>query len=410
MKKQSKKPSRPERAADGLYHVQVYLGKYPDGKKCYRRFADEDWTNLQLTILVSKKEFAEGKRLPEKHDAPKPMTLYEAMGKYIDTCRTLCEDEGDYSYSTIPAYESIRKHAFKNVMQKPVDEITVDDIQTYLDTATNVKTGARKSGKTLKNEFYLLKPVIEKYAPHIDLRKIKLAKKKKRRKMVMRMADAPSILKAAHEIHPEFFVYVLCTMVLGMRPSETFALTWGDISAEPQIALIDQQKYIYGTVSVSKAAVMNELRVYSVKGTKTEAGTRTLTHDWSFFETLYAAVPRGKNNERVLKMNPRQEQYYWNKLRTQMGMDEGMRFYDLRHYHCSVMVASGAPEDYIAADMGHSTINMAHDVYVELIEEKQQNININMAGYTSELMQKFRNAKQTTNQTTQAQKTLMIAK
>ena len=408
MKKQNKS-TRPKRGEDGLFHVQAYIGKYPDGKKCYRRFSDEDWTNLQLTILLSKKEFAEGKHTTSNHDAPKPLTLDEAFTKYIDTCRALCEDEGDYSCSTIPAYESIRKNAFQNIMQKPVDEITIDDIQTYLDTATNVKTGARKSGKTLKNEFYLLKPVMEKYAPNIDLRKIKLAKKKKRRKMVMRMADAPSILKAAYEIHPEFFIYVLCTMVLGMRPSETFALTWADISAEPQIALIDQQKYTYGTVSISKAAVMNELRVYSVKGTKTEAGTRTLTHDWSFFETLYAAIPRGRDNERILKMNPRQAQYYWDKLRTQMGMDEGMRFYDLRHYHCSVMVASGAPEDYIAADMGHSTINMAHDVYVELIEEKQQNINVSMAGYTSELMQKFRNATQTTNRTTQPQKTLMLA-
>ena len=408
MKKQSKN-SRPKRGADGLYHTQVCIGHYPDGKRCYKRFSGKNWTDMQLEVLLAKKNF-ESEPVPKEHDK-RALTLDEAFSKYIDTCRVLCEEGGDYSYSTIPAYESIRKHAFQDFINKPVNEITVDDIQTYLDTAVSKRTGQRKSGKTLKNEYYLLKPVLEKYAPDINLSKIKLAKKKRRRKMVMRMADAPEILKAAHSMHPEFFAYVLFTMVMGMRPSETYALTWGDISAEPQLAIVDGQKYTYGTVSISKATVMNEFRTYSTKGTKTEAGTRTLQHDWSFFETLYAAIPRGKDEERILKMNPRQEQYYWDKLRDSMELDEGMRFYDLRHYHCSVMVASGAPEDYIAADMGHSTIQMAHDVYIELIEEKKQDINLSVCKYTAELMRDFNFATQTaTKPATKPQLSLMAAR
>lgn len=402
MKKQNNKP---QRGADGLFHVQAYIGKYPNGKKFYKRFSGKDWKRLQADIALYRADYAEGRIEVEEPENP-VFTLDDAFTKYIDTCRAL-ESEGDYSCSTIPAYDSIRRNAFGNIMHKPVDQITIDDIQTYLDTAISQRTGKRKSGKTLKNEFYLLKPVLEKYAPKIDLNKIKLAKRKKRRKMVMRMADAPIILKAAHDLHPEFFVYTLFTMVLGMRPSEIYALTWADISAEPQIGIIDGQKYTYGTVSVSKASVMNEFRKYETKGTKTEAGTRDLQNDWSLFETLYAAIPRGRDDERVLKMNTRQQQYYWERLRSQIDVDDTLRFYDLRHYHCSVMVASGAPEDYIAADMGHSTIQMAHDVYVELIEEKQQNINLSVCKYSADLMRDFR---QTTQRTTDTRKTLMIAR
>lgn len=407
------KSKRPKRGADGLYHVQAYIGRYQDGRKFYKRFIGSDWKQLQFDILTFRKEYESGQHQEEDPTVEKVLTLDEAFIKYIDTCRALCQSEGDYSHSTIPGYESIRKHAFQSIMSKPIDKITIDDIQSYLDTATNAKTGKRKSGKTLRNEFYLLKPVLEKYAPHMDLNKIKLAKRKKRRKMVMRMADAPTILAAAYDRHPEFFLYTLFTMVLGLRPSEVYALTWGDISAQPQISLVDQQKRLYGTVSVNKAAVMNEDRVYKEKGPKTEAGARTLVHDWSFFETLYAARPRGADHERMLEMTPRRQQYHWNLLRDDLGLAKEMRFYDLRHYHCSVMVASGAPEDYIAADMGHSTIQMAHDVYVELLEEKQQDINLSVANYTADLMQEFCSklkTTETTKRTTETAKMLDIAR
>ena len=384
MKKQNKH-SRPKRGADGLFHTQVCIGHYPDGKRCYKRFSGKNWDDVQLDILLAKKNFS-AEPVPKEHEK-REMTLREAFAKYIDTCRVLCGESGDYSHATIPAYESVAKFAFQSVMDKPISSITVDDIQTYLDTATNARTGARKSAKTLRNEFYLLKPILAKYAPNVDISKVKLAKKKKRKKLIMRMSDAPMILRTAHELNSEFFVYVLCTMVLGLRPSETYALTWADISSEPQYALVDGHKYTYGVVSINKAAVPNEFGTYSLKGTKTEAGTRDLTNDWSFFAMLYDAIPRGKDEERILRMTPGNMRHYWQKLCKVVCPEEGMRFYDLRHYHCSVMVASGAPEDYIAADMGHSTIQMAHEVYVELIEEKKQNIDLSVGRYTASLMQ-----------------------
>lgn len=412
MAKKKAKSKRPSRGADGLFHVQVYIGRHPNGKKFYKRFSGRDWDELQFEILTYKKEFEAGMH-PDGCDEPvRPMTLGEAIDKYIDTCRNLCCEEGDYSPSTIPGYKSIRKNAFKPFIDKPITQITVDDVQTYIDTAVSERTGKKKTGKTLRNEFYLLKPVMDKYAPEVDLRKIKLAKRKRRKKMTMRMADAPAILKAAYDIKPDFFLYTMLTMVLGLRPSESYALFGRCMSAEPQVALIDGQKMVYGEIVVERAAVMNEDRVYQTKeSTKTEAGTRVLRHDWSFFETFYAVKPHAADNERVLQMTPRQQQYYWDILRKRLGLPEKMRFYDLRHYHCSVMVASGAPEDYIAADMGHSTIDMAHNVYVELIEEKQQNIDLSVASYTSDLMHQFRQTTaETTKQTTKNALFLEIAR
>ncbi len=400
-----KKTSSRKRGADGLYHVHKFICFREDGSRFYKRFSAASYNDVIAEANTFKKEYLAGlhQGADVQKPAEKPLTLGEAMDKYIDTCRILSKSE-DFSHATIPGYLSIRKNAFKDLMDKPVKEITVDDVQTSLEkrlTQNSERTGKPISVKSLRNEYYLLKPVLEKYAPDLNLKPVKLPKRRKKKLMVLENADAPVILKAAYDMHPDFFVYTLLTMNTGMRPSEVYALRWRDLSAAPMIALANQQKLVYGEINVSRARTMNEFRRYEEKSTKTEAGERVLTHDWSMFETIYSVLQRGEDDEQVVKLNPRQQQYYWDKLRTALGMPKERRFYDLRHYHCSVMVAKGAPEDYIAADMGHSTIQMAHDVYVEIIGEKQRDINLGVAENTADLMNSFRNATIATKHATQ---------
>jgi len=411
------KSKRPKRGADGQYHVQKYIGRRADGSRYYKWFHNKDWNALILDVALEKKAFAAG-QIPEEETRrqteakPKEMTLGDAIDKYIDTCRVLTKGK-DFSHSTIPGYKSIREHAFQDIIDKPISQITVDDIQTSLDRrATQVKklkNGKEKtlSPKTIKNEYYLLKPVMDKYAPDLNLKTIKLAKRKKKKALILNNSDAPIILKAAYDLHPEFFLYTLLTMNTGMRPSEVYALRWGDISAEPEIALVDGKKVVYGQIDVHKAMVMNEDRVYEEKGTKTEAGERVLNHAWSLFQAIYSIKQRGEDDDRILEMTPRRQQYYWDLLRTNLGLPKERRFYDLRHYHCSVMVATGAPEDYIAADMGHSTIQMAHDVYVEIIGEKQQGIFAGVATHTDDLIAQF-NSLNATDDATAGPKVLAL--
>lgn len=416
-KRKSTKSKRPQRGADGKFHIRKYVGLREDGSRYYKTFEGFTLDDIEFDFLAHKREFAAGLIKDENtHGAAKErpvLTLGDAIDKYIDTCRVLAKGK-DFSHSTIPGYKSIRNHAFQDIIDKPVDQITVDDIQTSLDKRATqvkrVKDGKEEhlSPKTIKNEFYLLKPVLDKYAPNLNLKTIKIAKKKKRRAMVLNNSDAPAILKAAHDLHPEFFVYTLLTMNTGMRPSEVYALTWGDVSARPEIAIVEGKRVLYGEINVQKAKVMNEDRVYAEKGTKTEAGERVLKHAWSLFETIYSAVPRGEDDEPMLKMTPRRQQYYWDKLRTQLGLPDDRRFYDLRHYHCSVMVAEGAPEDYIAADMGHSTIQMAHDVYIELIGEKQRDIFAGVATHVDGLIEQF-NALNAQKPAQAPEKNLMLA-
>lgn len=385
------KSKKPRKGKDGLYHTQKYIGKNPDGTRHYERFSGPDWDTLLLDVAARRIAFSAGDCAPAKSQPPL-LTLSTAMDKYVDTCRILSTtDDPEYSVATVAAYasiaRSIRSHPeFAAIIDADINSITVGDIQTALDNITKSKT---VSAKTLRNWYGLIKPTLDKYGPDIRLDRIKIAKGKKKKPMVIREASIPAILSQARSIHPDFFLYCLFTAVLGTRPSESYALTWSDISAEKQISIVGGVPHYYGEINISKACVRDEFNKYRGKKTKSEAGTRMLTRHWSFFETLYAVKPRGKDDERIFTLEPGSAPYRWRILKQSVELPEGMVMYDLRHYHATAMAACGASDTYIASDMGHSDIAVTRKHYLEEIEEKRQEININMFGKTEQLLSAF---------------------
>ena len=384
------KSRKPRRDKDGLYRVQKYIGKYPDGRRCYERFVGPNWDDILLDIATRRREFAAGDNATPKDKAAEPvLTLALALDKYIETCRIMStSDEPEYSVATVAAYASIArsicKHpAFQSIINIPIDQITVNSLQTALDNVTKSKD---VSAKTLRNWYGLIKPTIDKYGPDIRLDRIKIQKGKKRKQMVIREASIPDVLSAARRIDEDFFLYVLFTAVLGTRPSESYALTWGDISAEKMISIVGGVPHYYGEINIHQACVRDEFSNYCQKGNKTEAGTRSLSRHWSFFEALYSVRPRGADDERIIRMKPNLAPYRWKLLKEDVELPEGMVMYDLRHYHASVMKACGAPDNYIASDMGHSDIAVTNSYYVEEIAEKKQEINAAMYAKTEQLL------------------------
>jgi integrase len=406
MAKAKAKSKRPQRGADGLYHVQVYIGLYPNGKRFYRRFAGKDWKMLQIEIKDYKMQYEAGligyeetciqSNDPHGERAPE-MTLLDAIDKYIETCRVMQHQDPDaYSVGTIAGYASVRKSIekcehFQVCANKPIRLLTVADLQDALNKASLPnKDGKSLSAKTIRNWYGLIKPAVETYGPEIRMNRIKIAKRPSKKTMVFKSSMIPEVLRIARSIDDEFFLYVLFTAVLGTRPSESYALTWGDISAEPITSIADGVVQKYGTIYIDKAAVRDEFGKYRLKGTKTESGTRSLSRHWSFFEMLYEVKPRGKANERIFSMNPNSIPYRWKKLRDQADLPEGMVLYDLRHYHATAMAASGADARYIADDMGHADISITQKHYIETLEEKTQAINSAMFKHTEDMIKAYR--------------------
>ena len=305
------------------------------------------------------------------------LSLGEAIDEFIETCRVQ-----DYSPSTIKEYSARRRSSYPSIIDMKVDKITSRDVQLAMNERAEEKTP-----KTVRNDFYLLKRVLGKYAPNLNLNNIILSRRKSRRKLEFTESMAFDILNYAREhMEPDIYLYCCFTVSAGLRPSETYALTWADVSAEPMTGIgKDGKPYRFGEISVSAASVRDENSNYVIKATKTAAGTRVVRVDWAFFENLYAMKSRGASDARIMSMNQDMMSHRWPKIREALQLPEEMRFYDLRHFYATQYASSGATEEELQKAMGHSTASFTHQVYVEIFRDREAAINAKMAEQTGKL-------------------------
>lgn len=378
-----------KRKATGLlpsqnYRRKVFVGYRSDGSRRYESFTAPSVAEVEAEAAAFKARVRQLRREGvavdditregpvEIHHGP---TLGDAMDAFIDTCRT----QG-YSPSTVPGYLSIRRNAFQQIIDRPVETLAVHDVQDELNARA-----ADHSVKTIRNEFFFLKKVLSIYAPDLDLTRITIAKRKKAKKRLFRQSWAGDILKYAREHEStDFYLYCCFIICAGIRPSESYALIWDDLSAEPVTMISGGKAYQVGHIDISRASVRDDMGVYREKVTKSEAGTRVLTVGWPFFASIYATKPRIQS-KRVFDQKPNSIARPWSRCRAALDLPDGMRYYDLRHYYATTVATSGASEDELKAMMGHSTSAFSHDVYVELFEDRQTSINAAMAASTDAL-------------------------
>lgn len=298
----------------------------------------------------------------DRENARKGMTLAEALAGYIETCKA----QG-YSPSTLREYAARSANSYDKIAQKRLDALNASDIQDQLDARIN----AGKAVKTVRNDWFLLRAVLSFYAPSLDLRRIRIARRQKRPKLLFREGWAADVLRAARETWGEddFYLYCVLTIFAGLRPSESYALMWDDISASPVIGIDGTRS---GTISVHAAEVRG-VGGYSRKAPKTSAGNRLLSVPWALIEEIQQVKPRGE--WRILEAKPSVINWRWIRIRRMLGLPDEMRFYDLRHFYATTIANSGASEEELAARMGHSTSSFSHSVYVELFEDRQAPVN-----------------------------------
>lgn len=341
-----------------------------------------DGTRLRVSITAPTK--AEANRLAAQWLASQEMeqelnrnlTVGDAVDQYIGSC-----EKAGASPTTIKEYKSRRKTAFPLIENCRLSNLTAALIQRNIDHRLE-----KVSIKTVRNDFYLLKPVLALYAPGINLQRIKLAKKPKRKKIHMQESWRTAIPSKIAEMYgkSDFYLYILFLIFAGVRPSEAYALQWQDLSEEPTTRLFEGNQYNVGYITINKATVRTSSNGYAIKPPKTDAGNRTIELDWSFFAELYSVRPRCAAHDRVFKINPYCNERKWRNVKTALKLPPDLRQYDLRHFHATDIANSGATEEEIMERMGHSTAAFSHAVYVEIFEEHQSALNAALAVRTAD--------------------------
>lgn len=366
-----------KKQASGNWRVQVFDGYTENGKRIYKSITAKTKRDAESTaaLWIAERDIRREAEERERARAGIP-TLDEAMSKFIETCKA----QG-YSPATVSGYLKIQRNGFPDLVDKKIDEITQADVQMAVDARASGRTP-----KTVKNDYAFLHSVLKRYRPELNLSGIIIAKNRKKPKRVFSQSWAPEIIRYIRDTaRPDFYIYSLFIICAGCRPSEIYSLTWDDLSIKPMDTIDGGHRYQIGTIRIDSAAVRGADGVYYEKGPKTEAGNRTLTLDWSFFEELYRIRKRGQPEDRIVVMKPGKCSKYWSQVRTQLGLPDTMRFYDLRHYFATQMSSAGASDEELAAAMGHTTASMTHDVYIEMFEEDRRRVSRTMAISTAKL-------------------------
>lgn len=353
------------------YRRQVCAGKRPDGTYRYVTFTAPTPEEADALAAEFKRRARQLRRqgiavddIP-REDAPVKRT--DTVGHYIDTYLETCRATG-LSPSTLLGYKRIAKRAYTPFKDSPVDALTLDTLQQYV----NAQSVRGLSAKSIRNEVSILSCALRNVRPDLRFDQIRLPRRQKSEMQIPTNEQVARLLEAAKDT--PLYIPLLLASMCGLRRSEISALTWADVDLKKR------------TIHIHSAEVKNEDGGFSVKGTKTEAGDRVI----NIPSTVSQELAKSRTlSPRVTDLTPdsitRRYERLLDRLTDKKHPRIPGRFHDLRHYHASVMIAVGAPDKYISADMGHASMEMVRRVYGHVMGDRQQEINAQMESHADSI-------------------------
>lgn len=342
--------------------------KLPSGNwRCRASFTDANGVQHKESFTEPTAKKAEAKAamwqagmLEKKKNGPR-QELGEAMDEYIETCRCT-----GLSPSTIKSYVSARENAYARLIKRPVDLISVRDVQMWVNERSKVVTP-----KTVKNNLGLLSVVFKSCSIKFDFEAIKLPKVEQDEVVIPSDSQIATMLTAAYD-DDDLYIAAMLAALMGLRRSEICALRWSDIKISS-----DGTAYL----SVDKALVVDENNRHVEKSPKTRAGKRILPIPSAVYDELKR---RRSLRPTLISVTPNVITARYMRLCKELGLPT--RFHGLRHYHASVMLREGVPEKYIVADMGHASFDMVKRVYGHVMQEKLGAISTAMDAHASSVL------------------------
>lgn len=273
------------------------------------------------------------------------MTLYEAVGRYIDLKRAVL------SPSTLTGYTAIQKTYFSGDFGKHMlSSLTNIVVQAWVSDLSVIR-----SPKTVRNAYGLLSATLDVFMPDLHL-KSTLPAKKRPELYCPSDDDVKKLLE--HIKGTDLEIAVMLAAFGPLRRGEICALTSDDIHGN--------------TITVSKSMVQGPDNQWYIKQPKTYGSYREI--DFPDF-----VIDRIKDiNGKIVNATPSRISGLFIKAITETDVPR-FRFHDLRHYAASIMHAIGVPDQYILKRGGWISDNVMKSVYRNAIDSEtvKQNKKIN---------------------------------
>lgn len=308
-------------------------------RRVYQRFTAR--TKKEAEFLAA--EFTMDK---ERRMVPENLTVKEVIREYIDAKQNIL------SPSTVVGYESMLKTAYDDI-DIPVAKLNSRILQRYF----NQKALAY-SPKTLRNISGLLSAAILFYVPDFSYH-VHLPPKERKEMYIPKESDIRTIL--ARTQGSPIHLAILLASGMGLRRSEIAGLVVSDVDSSTR------------TLSINSAMVKNSKNEWSVKGTKTYSGKRTLPIPDYIFPLIQEAMIGKNKSAGLVGLSPTKITNDF--IHHVERMDcQHFNFHSLRHYYASMLLANNVPNKYALKRMGHATDDMLKNVYQHVISERDHEV------------------------------------
>lgn len=325
---------------DGLYVFRA--SKTINGQRFQKTFKAP--TKKALQLIVS--EWKNDCRASEGFSMP----LREGISQYIESV------DGLLSPSTIRLYNTMYLNCYHEIENIRIADLTDMIVQRWI-----TKQSQTYSLKYLKNMLSLMTIVCKHYGKTFS---VKLPQKQKQERTLPDLTDIQNILVATEGTRIEG--QIRFALYLGLRQSEIYSLQWDDISDN--------------RITIHSAKVMDKTHHYVTKGTKTFAGTRTLTIP----DPLMGWIQAHRGTGQIFDTTPCHVNRIWARIRQQKSLPN-IRIHDLRKANASILLLLGVPDKYIMQRLGWADYSTMKNIYQYVFQSEQSKLDSQVNDFFNQL-------------------------
>lgn len=331
--------SEAKKLPSGRWRNQLYVGKTPDGKRIYESFTADTKKEADRLAANRAREIELGVR---KQHTPALMTVGEAIDSYIGT------NENVLAPKTIREYKGYRARYFQGIMGTRIRDLTNLTVQAEINVESR-----RLAPKSIRNVWGMILTSIRTAVPEIRF-DVNLPARRKKEMNIPTEEELVGLLDDLKDTRLEIPVLIAATC--GLRRGEIAALRFPED--------VDRE---HNRLRVRRSMSQNADGEWIIEErTKTYESTRDVECPPWLIEKLLALPPDYK------PVHPAYLTSGFARAARRRGLD--IHFHNLRHYYASLLIAIGAPDQYIMKRMGHTTTNMLHSVYGHIMKDRDQEI------------------------------------
>lgn len=324
------------------------IEKLPSGSYRIRKMYKGNTYTVTTNYKPTQKEAmqllaAEMDKIPS---ADKHMTFQTAAERYIEMKSNVL------SPATIRGYTSILKNlpdSFREMLLSDIDSIAV---QSMINGYTK-----GHSPKSVRNIHGFVTAILAAFCPNTVIRTT-LPQKCRNKAYLPTDEDVRRILEYAKGSK---FEIALILATFGLRRSEICALTPDDVHGN--------------LLTINKALVQGSDMQWTIKTTKTEAGTREI-----YLPDYVVALIKERGY--IYKGYPGNIFCYLKKAQQELGIQE-FGLHRLRHYYASTSHAIGIPDQYIMEAGGWKSKYVLGEIYQHAMADKKMEMQKAAAEYYS---------------------------